>query len=459
VVSHARVMAAHVTLVEAAVGGPQLVCYVVATDRTKPPSTAALREHLGGRLPTYLHPTAWVFLDALPLNPNGKIDRKALPTPGAVAHTTYQPPATPVEYELVRVWQKVLGHDRVGVFDNFFDLGGHSLLAIQLVNSTNRETSIQIGVRDLFTHPTIRGLVGLTAAMVAANEGGTVVTLRPAAAGGRRLFCVHPSGGSVHWYYRLAHSLRDGDGLLGIQAPGVEGDAEPLAGISDLVDTYLRDLRREQPVGPYALLGWSLSGPIALEMARRLRGDGERVDLLLLEPSWPDRRTIATLEQTIAEHRRAADLIDALVARRAAAESTRAPTGESTVELERRLTELARSSDVLSEVMLELDSSVTVRTAGLLYEAFAAWDPVPYDGDADIVVTPECVGADLDHPSKASVGSYAEYLAELGRLMPSGPRVHLVGGDHLTMLGADHASEVAEVFYRVVSSDSPSISA
>jgi hypothetical protein len=84
---------------------------------------------------------------------------------------------------------------------------------------------------------------------------------------------------------------------------------------------------------------------------------------------------------------------------------------------------------------------------------------VPYAGDADVVVTPECVGADLDHPSKASVGSYAEYLAELERLLPSGPRIHLVEGDHLTMLGPDHAPEVAAVFYRVVGADGPAISA
>ncbi|RSM51514.1 non-ribosomal peptide synthetase, partial [Actinoplanes sp. ATCC 53533] len=174
VVSHPMVTAAHVTVADDLVGGPQLVGYVVPADA---PAPAVLREYLSSRLPAYMHPTAWVFLDGLPLNPNGKIDRKALPTPGTVTTSSYQPPVTPAEHDLTRIWQTVLGRDRIGVFDNFFDLGGHSLLAIQLVNTINRETSAHIGVRDLFTHPTIRDLAGLTDGAAVSMRSG--VTRRP----------------------------------------------------------------------------------------------------------------------------------------------------------------------------------------------------------------------------------------------------------------------------------------
>jgi hypothetical protein len=132
-----------------------------------------LRGHLKDRLPEYMVPSAFVLLDALPQTPNGKIDRKALPEPdqgrpeGAAAFVA---PRTPTEEILARAWAEVLGAERVGVHDNFFDLGGHSLQAVQLVARASKALGRDLPVKALFLHPTV-------AALAEALESGADVGL------------------------------------------------------------------------------------------------------------------------------------------------------------------------------------------------------------------------------------------------------------------------------------------
>jgi acyl carrier protein len=106
-------------------------------------------------------PSAFVRLDALPLSPNGKIDRKALPPPdraGAESDSTYVAPRTPVEEAVAAVWAEVLGLPRVGAHDNFFDLGGHSLLATQVISRLRQSFPVDLPLRRLFEQPTVATL-------------------------------------------------------------------------------------------------------------------------------------------------------------------------------------------------------------------------------------------------------------------------------------------------------------
>src|ERR1043166_8247494 len=120
-----------------------------------------LRRQLRRYLPDYMLPSAFVTLDSLPLTPNGKIDRKALPAPEQV-HTesgaTYLAPQTPVEEVIANIWAELLGVERVGREDNFFDLGGHSLLATRLVSRLRQAFDVELPLRLLFEHPTVAGL-------------------------------------------------------------------------------------------------------------------------------------------------------------------------------------------------------------------------------------------------------------------------------------------------------------
>ncbi|HEY7767999.1 amino acid adenylation domain-containing protein, partial [Longimicrobium sp.] len=132
-------------------GEKQLVAYVVGNV-----DAGALREHLLRELPEYMVPSAVVVLDAFPLTPNGKLDRKALPAPDfAPAEEGYVAPRTPTEQALVEIWTEVLHLDRVGVAESFFELGGHSLLATLMVARVQQVFGIEVPVRAIFDEPTI----------------------------------------------------------------------------------------------------------------------------------------------------------------------------------------------------------------------------------------------------------------------------------------------------------------
>jgi amino acid adenylation domain-containing protein len=148
-------------------GGKRLVAYVAPPEPPESGDEAEraerLRAHLRGDLPDYMIPSAFVFLERLPLSANGKIDRKALPEPDAAgtADHRYVAPATPVEEVLAGLWREVLGLQRVGVHDDFFELGGHSLLAMQLIARIQQTFAVPLPVAELFQAPTIAGLVPL----------------------------------------------------------------------------------------------------------------------------------------------------------------------------------------------------------------------------------------------------------------------------------------------------------
>jgi len=144
-------------------GGRQLVAYLVpvAGSQAGGPSASELRRFLAERLPEAMIPAAFVPLAALPLNRNGKVDRKALPAPDAGRlrlDSAYAPPRTPDEKTLAAIWQEVLGHDRIGVDDNFFELGGSSLLLVEIEARLREAFHRDIPIVEMFRHPTIRSL-------------------------------------------------------------------------------------------------------------------------------------------------------------------------------------------------------------------------------------------------------------------------------------------------------------
>jgi amino acid adenylation domain-containing protein/non-ribosomal peptide synthase protein (TIGR01720 family) len=166
-------------------GHRRLVGYVVPPAVNRPPEAAALRDFLRGILPDYMVPAAFVTLDALPLNPSGKLDRRALPAPqwgsaGAAGHVA---PRTEAERGLARIWSEVLGVERIGAEDNFFELGGDSILSLQVV-SRARRAGLPVSAGDLFRHQTVAGLAGaVQSAVQAAAADSAAATRAPAPAG------------------------------------------------------------------------------------------------------------------------------------------------------------------------------------------------------------------------------------------------------------------------------------
>jgi amino acid adenylation domain-containing protein len=157
---HAGVRESVVVVREDAPGDKRLVAYLVPHDEQSL-TVAELRSHLKSKLPDYMIPSFFVSLDAMPLTPNGKVDRRALPTPSQsffTAEDISAAPRTPVEEVIAGIWCHVLGLEQVGVDDNFFSLGGHSLLAIQVISRTEDAFRVEIPLRHLFEFPTVTGL-------------------------------------------------------------------------------------------------------------------------------------------------------------------------------------------------------------------------------------------------------------------------------------------------------------
>src|ERR1051326_5354674 len=142
----------------------RLVAYIVSKGSQELSITqlsiTELRNYLKDRLPDYMIPSAFVMLDKLPLNPNGKVDRRALPEPEQTrtAVAMYVPPRSPMEEIIAGVWSEILRMPAIGVHDNFFEMGGHSLLATQVVSRLRNSVGIELSVRSLFEHPTIAEL-------------------------------------------------------------------------------------------------------------------------------------------------------------------------------------------------------------------------------------------------------------------------------------------------------------
>ena len=128
-------------------GDKRLVAYFVGH---ADPDT--IRQQLAQRLPNYMIPSAFVELEAMPLTPNGKLDRRALPAPDyALAQTAFVPPRNALEQQVADIWADVLGLDKVGIHDNFFDLGGHSLLATQVISRVRAQLNLEVPLKTLFS--------------------------------------------------------------------------------------------------------------------------------------------------------------------------------------------------------------------------------------------------------------------------------------------------------------------
>ena len=138
-------------------GNKRLVGYVVAAERF---DKHGIITYLQSRLPEYMVPALWVELESMPLTPNGKVDKKALPDADASELTgkEYVAPRTELEAKLAAIWQKVLQVESVGIYSDFFEIGGHSLLAMRLISAIRKEMEVELAIRDVFVYPTIARL-------------------------------------------------------------------------------------------------------------------------------------------------------------------------------------------------------------------------------------------------------------------------------------------------------------
>jgi aspartate racemase len=263
----------------------RLTAYVVPAQPV--PTTSDLRTFLKNRLPEYMVPASFVFLESFPLTPNGKVDRRALPAPQAkdtVVDETFVAPRNDNEMRMAKIWEQVLAITPIGIHSNFFELGGHSLLAIRLLNRVEKEFGRKLMITALLQAPTIETLIAVVLDESSALWSA-IVAMQPE---GKRppLYFVHGLGGTVMRFHDISKQMAPDQPFYGIQAQGLDGKRPVLDRVEDMAELYLKDLYEAQPEGPYYLGGYSFGGLVALEMAQRLRADGHDVALLAMVDTY-----------------------------------------------------------------------------------------------------------------------------------------------------------------------------
>jgi aspartate racemase len=269
-------------------GQKRLAAYVVARSGCTL-SVRDLRTYLRQRLPEYMIPAAFVAMDSLPLTPNNKVNKRALPVPAEAAMAdseSYVAPRDSTEKKITAIWEQVFGVPRIGISDNFFELGGHSLLALRLMRRLEEAFGKNLPPAILFQAPTIEKLAGVVRGDAGLLRWTSMVPIQPQGAL-PPFFCVHGLGGHVLRFGPLAQHLGHRRPFYGVQAFGLYGGNPPHTSVEEMAAHYVSEILAIQPEGPYLLGGYSFGGAVAYEMARRLRAENRSVAFLALFDTYP----------------------------------------------------------------------------------------------------------------------------------------------------------------------------
>ncbi|MGO2155362.1 non-ribosomal peptide synthetase [Serratia sp. BW106] len=265
-----------------------ITAYIVA--RGSEPDVKELLELCSEYLPVYMLPQRWLFLTALPLSRNGKLDRKALPAPPNTHCEDNSVPSNLIEQRLCEYFADVLQLPSVKPRSNFFELGGNSLSAVDAAARINAGLGWKISIANIFAHPTPKALSGHGQGD-ALNMLDTTLQLRPGPqaplARLPTLFCIHPAGGIAWCYCGLARFLKTPCEIVGLQAQGLTPDSRITQSMDELAEEYANRILAHQPKGPYWLIGWSVGGMIAHSVAVHLERQGSKVELLAMMDAYP----------------------------------------------------------------------------------------------------------------------------------------------------------------------------
>nr|WP_279653823.1 non-ribosomal peptide synthetase [Pseudomonas morbosilactucae] len=272
--------------------GPYLVAYVVPTAYSPQPEVQqqqrqTLISKLGEHLPDYMVPQQLMLIEHLPLTPNGKLDRKALPAAEAFSQRLYVAPRTAQEQQIANIWKEVLHVEKVGISDNFFELGGSSITAMIVVSMLKNSLKMEVTLHDLMLKQSIENLI---APMPKDQEkAALIVNLNHTISSRPALFCIHPVSGSSYCYYPAAMALKDIVAVKGVMHQDFIRANPTEQTWEQMIADYAQNIIEAQPSGSYQLLGWSLGGSIAMDVAALLEAQGRHVSFLgLLDATTVD---------------------------------------------------------------------------------------------------------------------------------------------------------------------------
>ncbi|QXH54365.1 non-ribosomal peptide synthetase [Pseudomonas maumuensis] len=267
----------------------RLVACCVAPAR---PDEQAVRVHLADTLPSAVLPSSYLWLDAMPLTANGKVDRQALAERAehdlAARQVNLGSPRDHIELTLYQIWKGLLLAPQIGIRDNFFAVGGTSIAAVKMAYQIGQAFEIEVPARVVLGHPTIEALGGwLRNGAATQGDNGNLITFRQGE-GRHNVVCIHPAGGTAFCYLSLAKALPEAVGVHGVQSPGLNPGEATEPTVEAMAGAYLR-LIEPLTHGPLLLTGLSFGGLVAYEMARRLRLAGHgQVSVVLLDTQGSD---------------------------------------------------------------------------------------------------------------------------------------------------------------------------
>jgi thioesterase domain-containing protein/acyl carrier protein len=425
---------------EAAPGETRLVAYVAGEEEAL--ADGALHSSLERTLPAHMIPSVFVRLEELPLLPNGKVNRAALPAPvpgGSRDGQGYVAPSTATERILAEIWEQLLDVRPVGVDDHFFRLGGHSMLAVGLMARIRRRLGAEVPLSALFEHPTVRGLAARIEGEPRPRPWSPLVAIQPH---GDRvpIFFVHPVGGEVLCYADLARELGPEQPFYGLQAGDLVHLGEEEARIEDMAARYVAAIREVRPNGPYLLGGWSFGGFVAFEMGQQLARAGESVPLVtMLDTRAPGQVRPADLDPCI----RLAGMARA-EAHAAGKEISLTADDLRTLDPEARI---ARTLDVLkgAGVVPNDVEAGWLRGMEVRMRAARRYEPRPYHGRVAMFVASERYASPEFRPLRDgdSPPGWEAYVSE--------PLLkQKVAGDHNTMVRGENAATLARHLRAVI---------
>jgi len=266
-----------------------------------------LHDFLYKRLPTYMMPARYIFLDVMPLNSNGKVDTRALPEPSQVTSEPYIPPRDPIEQRLTQIWSKAFNLERIGIKDDFFELGGDSLLAAQMHSEIENWFIRRLPLTFLVENPTIEQMAKYMQASTGNRANHSIVGIQPEGSKPNLFIFPGNSGRVLYYYHRLASLLGDDQPVYGIEMVLTGEQPTPSTWLEETARRYREEIQEFQPSGPYYLAGYSFGGLLVYEIALQMIATGEQVAFVgLLNshlPSIPPPRKKVSFIERIKIHR------------------------------------------------------------------------------------------------------------------------------------------------------------